>query len=73
LSWRVVCFLMAGDALSTQHTQHTHDTRNTHAPTHATNTRTLQPPEAMAEAYGVKRSQKAALLDRLNVELGEFA
>lgn len=29
--------------------------------------------EAMAEAYGVKRAQKAALIDRLNAELAEFA
>lgn len=29
--------------------------------------------EAMAEAYGVKRAQKNALLDKLNAELDEFA
>jgi hypothetical protein len=29
--------------------------------------------EAMAEAYGIKRQQKAALIDKLNAELAEFS
>lgn len=29
--------------------------------------------EAMAEAYSIKRGAKAALLDKLNAELAEFA
>jgi hypothetical protein len=36
-------------------------------------TATAAPAEAMGEAYGVKRAQKAALLERLNAELDEFA
>jgi hypothetical protein len=28
--------------------------------------------EAMAEAYGIKRQQKAALIEKLNAELAEF-
>jgi len=31
------------------------------------------PPECMADAYGVKRSQRTALIDKLNAELDEFA
>lgn len=29
--------------------------------------------EVMAEAYGVKRSDKSAMLDKLNTELAEFS
>jgi hypothetical protein len=29
--------------------------------------------EAMSEAYGIKRQQKAALIDKLNAELAEFS
>lgn len=29
--------------------------------------------EAMAEAHGIKRAAKAALVDKLNIELAEFA
>jgi hypothetical protein len=31
------------------------------------------PAEAVAEAYGVMRAQRSAMLERLNAELGEFA